>query len=738
VSAGTPRSTSLTEARGRYTIGTAITKSWNDIPYNGTVTEDNGRYYRVHYDDGDREQLTHKEITQHLANAAHSTTSTHADRNALTEHCEHAYSITHPVTGKQLEYRQLLRDPAFRTEWNLSAANEFGRLAQGIKNPDGTQRIKGTNTFFFIPKSQIPADRVITYGRFVCTFRPDKAEHNRTRLTVGGNRLAYDGDVSTDTAGLELIKIHWQSVLSTPNARYMTMDISNFYLNTELDRYEYMRLSLSDIPPEVIQQYNLAATAENGAVYVEIRRALFGLKQSGMLANKQLAKVLGKEGYRQTRHTPGLWRHDTRPISFTLVVDDFGVKYTNKADVLHLQAVIEKAYPTTTDWSGTKFIGVTLQWDYIKRELRASMPGYVRKALLQFQHKQPAKAQHAPARYEAPVYGSRAPQMTNIDSSPPFSLPDSKRLEKINGTFLYYSRTIDDTMAHTLNRLSTKTKSGTLKTNEEVNQFLDYCATHPDATKLYKASDMILCIDSDAAYLVEPQARSRAAGFFYLGNRNANLINGSIHILAKTIKHVCSSVAEAEIAALFMNARAALPLRVTLEEMGHPQPATAMKTDNATADGIINGTVKQNRSKGIDMRYYWLQDRVQQKQFHVYWAPGAANLADYFTKLHPPAHHIALRPVYLLAPNMPTDMQGCIEILKARAQPKVRIVHTKRTKPGVRATTSISSAYRPAPGEHISAKQIVATGKNPKLRVSDNNTCRYYSTPSNRSFPNSE
>ena len=159
-------------------------------------------------------------------------------------------------------------------------------------------------------------------------------------------------------------------------------------------------------------------------------------------------------------------------------------------------------------------------------------------------------------------------------------------------------------MAHTLNLLSTKTKSGTLKTNEEVNQFLlDYCATHPDATKLYKASDMILCIDSDAAYLFEPQARSRAAGLFYLGNCNAELMNGSIHILTKTIKHVCSSVAEAEIAALFMNARAALPLRVALEEMGHPQPATAMKTDNATADSIINGTVKK-------LRYYWLQDRV--------------------------------------------------------------------------------------------------------------------------------
>ena len=297
------------------------------------------------------------------------------------------------------------------------------------------------------------------------------------------------------------------------------------------------------------------------------------------------------------------------------------------------------------------------------------MPGYVKKALLQFQHALPTRPQNGPSPYVPPLFGSKAPQMTNIDTTTAFSKEDAKRLQKICGKFLYYARSIDDTMMHPLNGLSTQVTTGTQKTIQATNHFLDYCATHSDAIKLYRASDMILMIHSDAAYLVEPEAKSRAGGFFYLGNRDGQLINGSILILAKVIKNVVSSASEAEIAALFLNARASLPLRLALEEMGHKQPPTELVTDNSTADGIMNDKIKINRSKGIDMRYYWLRCRVQQGQFKVTWKAGAVNLADYFTKHHPPTHHKALRQVYLFEKNI-LNLQGCIKILKDRAPSK--------------------------------------------------------------------
>lgn len=220
-------------------------------------------------------------------------------------------------------------------------------------------------------------------------------------------------------------------------------------------------------------------------------------------------------------------------------------------------------------------------------------------------------------------------------------------------------------MLHTLNDLASQQSKGTEQTIKAMLHFLNYAATHPEARKVYRASEMVLAVDSDAAYLVAPMARSRAGGFHYLGNRDGSMLNGSVAVIAKIIKNVMASAAEAEVGALFMNARLAASMRVTLEELGHSQPATPMKTDNSTANGIMNGTIKQQRSKAIDMRFYWLKDRAEQGQFKIFWAPGDENWADYFTKHHSGPHHQQLRPVFLERPDSPGDLQGCLEHLRS-------------------------------------------------------------------------
>jgi hypothetical protein len=103
--------------------------------------------------------------------------------------------------------------------------------------------------------------------------------------------------------------------------------------------------------------------------------------------------------------------------------------------------------------------------------------------------------------------------------------------------------------------------------------------------------------------------------------------------------NVLASAAKAKIGALFLNGQEALPIRVTLTELGHMQPATPMQTDNSTAASFANDTIKQKRSKAIDMRFYWIKDRVRQGQFILYWRPGPENLSDYHTKQHSPSHH---------------------------------------------------------------------------------------------------
>ena len=113
--------------------------------------------------------------------------------------------------------------------------------------------------------------------------------------------------------------------------------------------------------------------------------------------------------------------------------------------------------------------------------------------------------------------------------------------------------------------------------------------------------------------------------------------------MAKIIKFVMSSAAEAELAALYMTAKEMVPLRHTLGEMGWPQPKSPIQVDNTTAVGVTNKTLVPKQTKSMDMRFYWLRCCITQGQFRVYWAPGPTNEADYTTKHHPPQHHLAVR-----------------------------------------------------------------------------------------------
>ncbi len=147
----------------------------------------------------------------------------------------------------------------------------------------------------------------------------------------------------------------------------MTMDISNFYLMTPLLRPEFIGLKLTDIPNEVIKEYNLKEKAtKNGSIYIKAKRGMYGLSQAGLLANELLEKRLNKHGYRQSKLVPGLWKHDTQPIQFTLVVDDFGVKYVGKKHAQHLKNTLKEHYKLTCNWAGKRYIGITLDWGYNK------------------------------------------------------------------------------------------------------------------------------------------------------------------------------------------------------------------------------------------------------------------------------------------------------------------------------------------------------------------------------------
>jgi hypothetical protein len=363
-----------------------------------------------------------------------------------------------------------------------------------------------------------------------------------------------------------------------------------------------MVINLSSLPQETIDKYDLIELAQDGKVYIKIQKGMYGFPQAGILANKLLQRNLAKDGYGPTKYTHGPWKHDTHPISFSLVVDDLGVKYVGREHAEHLMKCINKMYDISNDWKGSTYCGLTLEWDYKNRTVDLSMPGYIKAALHKYQHAAPTRPEHAPHTWNPPVYGAKTQYVEDENNSPALSAKDVNKLQQLTGTLLYYARAMDPTLIMPINMLAYEQTKATSDTSEKVIKLLNYCTTHPETKIRYHASDMILYIHSDASYLSEREAKSRAGGFFYMAssaNTANKLTKGAIFIIITVLKHVMSSAAEAEIGGVFINAKEGAILRTALEELGHPRPPTPLETDNTTATGYSNGTIKKtHKSNG--------------------------------------------------------------------------------------------------------------------------------------------
>jgi hypothetical protein len=246
------------------------------------------------------------------------------------------------------------------------------------------------------------------------------------------------------------------------------------------------------------------------------------------------------------------------------------------------------------------------------------MPGYIERALQRFQHLPPSRPQPSPHAWQKPNYDAKTQYAPMPDTSSPLDAADTKHMQEVLGTLLYYARAIDSTMLVAISTLASQQAHTTNATMIALNQLLNYAATNPEATILYSASDMVLHVSSDASYLTAPKARSRAVGYHYLSSRPIDPDppplptdpdppnNGAIHVLCHIMREVLFSAAEAELAGVFHNGKEACPLRACLTELGHPQPLTPIQTDNSTAASIANNSIKQKRSKAMDIRFYWI------------------------------------------------------------------------------------------------------------------------------------
>jgi hypothetical protein len=282
------------------------------------------------------------------------------------------------------------------------------------------------------------------------------------------------------------------------------------------------------------------------------------------------------------------------------------------------------------------------------------MPGYLPKALTRFKHTIPSKPQDQPYPHIKPNYGAKTQHTAAADTSPPLDTEGKKYIQEVCGTFLFYARGIDGGILPALSALASQQAKPTKNKMKLCKLFLDYMASQEEAILTYKASDMVLAIHSDASYLSEPKARSRAGGHMLMAaNNDIPTNNGAVLNTSQIIRAVMSSAAKAKLGALFINVKPAVSMCHTLEELGHHQPRTPIQTDNTTANDLLTNKIMPKALKPMDMQFHWLHCHDTQGQFQYYWRPGAQNLADYFTKHHPASHHKASRPTYLTSSSDP-------------------------------------------------------------------------------------
>lgn len=557
--------------------------------------------------------------------------------------------------------------------WEQAASEEFARL------------FTETQTMKPIMRNAVPAGRTISFYNPQCKTKiKDGKLTYRVRGTYGGNITDYTGKTTALTADMTTVKMFLNAAISE-DAEFMTADIKDFYLHSTLERPEYMRIASKCIPAATQEKFELDPYLNQDHMVVEITKGIYGLKQAGLLAQRRLVKHLALHGYHQTDTTPCLFHHDTRPISFVLIVDDFGIKHHGSEHAQHLIDTLQLLYTLKVNWKGDRFIGFSINYDRPQRKVTLSMPGYVQKVLLQFDVVPSACAVHTPDLFTPIQYGSRR-HLTTVDASALLSPEKTKTIQQIVGSMLYYARAVDSTMLVAIGRIASQQSKATETTWNAAQRLLQYAAAYPNAQLVYHASDMVLHVQSDASFNTEPKARSRAGGLHYLGNSStdsATVVNGATHAMSMIIPVVVTSAPEAEYAALFCNGQQVEIERTILADLGYPQPPTGIKTDNEVAENIANDSCNERKSKTWDVRFHWIRDRVAQLHFHVFWGPGYANLADFLTKSHPTTHFVATRRFFVedLDPIPPKDTAAHRRRLRNQDQ-----------QPSLSPTTTINAA----------------------------------------------
>jgi hypothetical protein len=367
--------------------------------------------------------------------------------------------------GKKLTMKAALRSPE----------KHLWKIEQGIE----ISRLMGTKTITPILQRDMPKGRKATY------YNPqpkekldaDKNIIRRVRGTLGGDRLDYPGETSSPVADIAAVKMLLHSVVSDrrnhgTDTRFATLDLTDFYLGSSLDRPEYVRIPIKDVPEETIEREGLRRFINGDFILFQVDGSMYGHPVSGRIANRDLVAHLKEHSYNQDPNVPCLFEHATNKTVFTLIVDDFGVKYTGIENFNELVRILNMRWPVKTDITGKKFLGMRIDWHYdaVLPHFYPDMPTTIPDALARFYPNGTCKGASTPSTYVPPFKRGPPDLGATVDNSKPVSLEVKKFIQQVVGVFLFYARTIDITMLPATRAISEHQSSPTEKTLADAHQ----------------------------------------------------------------------------------------------------------------------------------------------------------------------------------------------------------------------------------------------------------------------------
>ena len=526
------------------------------------------------------------------------------------------------------------RTGVYAAEWQQSRDNDWRRLFHTTKTCIARHRSDlpaGVKPSYLNPKVK---EKAKSTDGIAFTDR-------RVRTVFGGNLLTPSGPTRCNVAETEVIKSFYNSVVSD-NADYFTMDIGDFYLGTPLPPGEqvWANVPASNFSEAILDEFDLRQYIDNGIILLQFLKTIFGLGNAGILSKQRLDKILAARGYVEDELVPCIYRHATLNTTFCLVVDDFAVKHFGKAAKDHLIATLtDAAYVMKIDHTGSKFVGLTVDYNKQAGYIDISMPDYIPKILARFPHSH-IKPCDSPMIYTPPDYKT-AQDVTEPDASGTLTDEEFEMAQQFIGCCMWVSRMTNSPTLTAVSNLTTELAARRRSILPKIDRIIGHLKQFPDNKIRFHASDMLYIVFGDVSHNSVSKGRSRAGGLgFYGWANNLQRLNGAVFMMSSVLDVVTASAAEGEYGAAYMVARHAVWMRAIARALGHPQPPTTIWCDNTCAVGLCNDTLKTARTKSIDLRFHWLRDRVRQNQFVVKWVKSDDNIADFFTKALPVHQHL--------------------------------------------------------------------------------------------------